>query len=145
MRNKRRRIVGSGSARLSSRNFLSNGNESTTLWSPGARKARNRTQAEPEAEANLFEPASQGAKDGGQGGPPDRIARPTTAGTIRQLFGAAVKSLTQPAPKPKKSRRRRGGEDDKRLAFIRKHLRRLYRKIARDAGEDGGDGHIRGS
>jgi hypothetical protein len=69
-------------------------------------------------------------------------AQPTTkpaAGDIRQLFGAAVKALTQRAPKPapKKSKRSRSGEDDKgRAAMVRKHMRRLYRKVARHTGED---------
>lgn len=61
----------------------------------------------------------------------------TTGGSIKRLFGI-VKALTQRAPKPAPpKKRRRSGEDDKdSAAIVRKHIRRLFRKIARKAGED---------
>jgi hypothetical protein len=66
-----------------------------------------------------------------------------TAETITRLFGEVGKAVTRradaPAP-PKKSGRRRGGDDDKgRAAMVRKHIRRLYRKVARRTGDDDRD------
>jgi hypothetical protein len=71
-------------------------------------------------------------------------AQPTTkptAGNVRQVFGAAAKALTQHAPKPAPpKKRRRSGDDDKvRAAMVRKHIRRLYRKVARRTGDDDRD------
>jgi hypothetical protein len=40
--------------------------------------------------------------------------------------------LTRPAPAPARKRKR----GDEEQGFIRKHLRRLWRKMARQAGED---------
>jgi hypothetical protein len=54
------------------------------------------------------------------------------------LFQQAAIALRITAPAaPRKSRRKRSGEDDKeRTAFIRKHMRRLFRKMARQTSED---------
>jgi hypothetical protein len=66
-----------------------------------------------------------------------------TAEIIKRLFGEAGKAVTRradaPGP-PKKSGRRRGGDDDKgSAAMVHKHMRRLYRKVARRTGDDGRD------
>jgi hypothetical protein len=65
------------------------------------------------------------------------IRNPPPAGdAVRGGFKAAVKALTVRAPKPAPKKRRRNGDDDKgRAAMVRKHMRRLYRKVARKAGE----------
>jgi len=64
--------------------------------------------------------------------------RATTAAAIKRLFAEVRKMLTRraDAPAPTKSRRQRSGEQDQ---FIRKHLRRLFRKMARQTGDDGRD------
>jgi hypothetical protein len=62
------------------------------------------------------------------------------SGAVKAAFGAAVKALTQRAPKPaapKKTARKRSGEDDKgRIAFVRKQTRRVFRKVARRVSDD---------
>src|SRR4051794_1621522 len=56
----------------------------------------------------------------------------TTGGSITQLFRIA-KVLTQRAPKSASPKKRRRSGDN---GIVRKHIRRLFRKIARKAGED---------
>ena len=63
-------------------------------------------------------------------------AQPTqklAAGAMRRLFVAVARALTQggPQPSPPKKRRRSGADE-----MVRKRIRRLFRKIARKAGED---------
>lgn len=60
--------------------------------------------------------------------------KPNAADTIRALFRQVRKEFAQRAgaPTPKKSRRK----DTQGGAFIRKHTIRLFRKIARQSGED---------
>ena len=43
------------------------------------------------------------------------------------------------APTPKKSRRKRSGEDEARAADLRKQIKRLFRKVRRHVGDDDRD------
>jgi hypothetical protein len=56
---------------------------------------------------------------------------------IRQLFGEARNALMQRAvPAPKKSRRKRSGDDEARAADLRKQIKRLFRKVRRHIADD---------
>jgi hypothetical protein len=62
--------------------------------------------------------------------------------TIKQHFGTVSRALTlrvdAPAP-PKKSRRKRSGDDEARAAELRKHLKRIFRKVRRHVSDDDRD------
>jgi hypothetical protein len=65
---------------------------------------------------------------------PQNVAERIT-GLLRQAFKALTVRADHPAPK--KSRRKGDGTgEDVRRAFIRKHMRRLFRKIRRRMGDD---------
>jgi hypothetical protein len=62
------------------------------------------------------------------------------AGALRGLFRQAVAAITSritaPAPAPKKKRSGKDGTEHERTSFIRKHMRRLFRKTGRHMGDD---------
>jgi hypothetical protein len=64
-----------------------------------------------------------------------------------QLFRDAGKAALQPAPAPKKSRRKqqRGEDDSQRIVFVRKQMRRLFRKVKRHLADEWQDDPTDGS
>jgi hypothetical protein len=57
------------------------------------------------------------------------------ASSVLGLFRKAGKALLQPVPKT--SRRKQSGEDNQnRIAFVRKYMRRLFRKVKRHIADE---------
>jgi hypothetical protein len=67
-------------------------------------------------------------------------AQPKTEATAIEMqfreLARAIIAVRGPKPKHKPKKKSRSGEDERRLAFVRKHTRRLWRKVANRFADD---------